>query len=256
MQRDSNIRAISRGLAVLQSINRGGSITMMEISRGADVPYPTACRIVDTLIEEGMIEREPGRKRYRATALVRTLSNGYNLEDDLVAIARPTIVALTTRLAWPISLASRVGNMMMVRDSTHKLTSLTFNNYNPGYTLPLSECSTGKVYLAFCDADERESIFRGLRSLDAPADKMALLLLNSGAPLGRIREQGYATQARNSYTATPGKTSSIAVPLFRDGKIAGAMALIFFAAAFGMREAEERFVGELKAAAEDISAAL
>ena len=71
------IRAITRGLSVLKAINRGGSITMMQIARTSSVPYPTACRIVQTLLHEGMIEREPARKRYRATALVQSLASGY-----------------------------------------------------------------------------------------------------------------------------------------------------------------------------------
>jgi len=59
--------------------------------------------------------------------------------------------------------------------------------------------------------------------------------------------------ARNAYTATPGKTSSIAVPVFRGERIAGALSLIFFAAAMPMREAEARYAGPLKDAAARIS---
>ena len=55
MEKGVPIRAITRGLSVLQAINRGGSITMMEIARSSQVPYPTACRIVQTLLHEGMI---------------------------------------------------------------------------------------------------------------------------------------------------------------------------------------------------------
>jgi IclR family transcriptional regulator, mhp operon transcriptional activator len=256
VERDSNIRSIGRGLAVLQAVNRGGSITMMDIARSSRVPYPTACRIVQTLMSEGMIEREPARKRYRTTALVRTLAYGYQDEDDLVTVARPHIVALCKRVAWPISIATRVGHMMMVRDSTHKLTSLTLANYAPGYTLPLTECSTGKAYLAWCDPEERAQILRGMRELDGPAERMAVLTLHDEKLFEDIRTKGYATQARNAYTATPGKTSSIAVPLFRQDQVVGAMALIFFASAMTMRQAQDAFVKELKTTAEAISAEL
>lgn len=256
MERDGHIRSISRGIAVLQAINRGGSITMMDICRSSRVPYPTACRIVQTLIEEGMIEREPARKRYRTTALVKTLALGYQDEDALVAVARPHIVALCRKVAWPISIATRVGHMMMVRDSTHRLTSLTLNNYAPGYTLPLTECSTGKAYLAYCDPEERANILTGMRELDGPAERMAILTLHDDTLFREIRERGYATQARNAYTANPGKTSSIAVPIFKQDRIAGAMALIFFASALPMRQAQEAFLGELKATAAAISAEL
>lgn len=253
VERDGTIRSISRGLAVLQSINRGGSITMMDISRGAAIPYPTACRIVEALIHEGMIEREPARKRYRSTALVRTLSMGFQDEDGLVAAARPHIVALCQRMTWPISVATRVGAMMMVQDSTHQMTSLTLHNYAPGYTLPLIECSSGKIYLAFCTEEERAGILAGMHKLDGPAERMALLLTSTDTLLADIRRKGYATQARNAYTATPGKTSSIAVPILRQDKVVGALALVFFASAIRMADAEARFVEPLKQTAASIA---
>jgi IclR family mhp operon transcriptional activator len=252
-ERDGNVRAISRGLAVLQAVNRGGSVTMMEICRTAHIPYPTACRIVQTLMDEGMIEREPARKRYRPTALVRTLSFGFQDEGDLVAVARPHIVALTNKLAWPVSVTTRVGPVMMVRDSTHKLTSLTLHNYVPGFTLPIIECSTGKAYLAFCGEEERRGVLQGLRQLDGPAERMAVLLTSNERMLDDIRARGFATQARNAYTATPGKTSSIAVPLFQNDTVVGALALIFFASAVSMAEAEGRFVAALQGTARAIS---
>ena len=234
---DGTIRAIGRGLRVLQAINRGGSITMMQICREARVPYPTACRIIETLIKEGMVEREPARKRYRATALVRTLSVGYQDDNELVGIARPHIVALCKRHGWPISLATRVGHSMMVIDSTHTLTSMTLVNYSPGYTLPIVECSTGKAYLAFCGEEERRSILRGLREIEDPTAQLAALLFHDDTMLQRMRADGYATQSRNAYTAVPGRTSSIAVPLMQGERCRGAIALIFFAAAMPMTKA-------------------
>jgi len=250
------IRAISRGLAVLQAVNRAGSISLMQTSRQTRIPYPTVCRIVQTLLHEGLIEKEPNRKRYRSTALVQSLSSGFQDDSKLVKAARPHIVELTKRVAWPISVATRVGNMMMVRDSTHSLTSLTLSNYAPGYTLPIAECSTGKAYLAYCSDEERESIRSGFRILEGAPDKLGLLLTENGAMIQDIRRKGYATQVRNIYTATPGKTSSIAVPIMHEDRIMGAMALIFFVAGMKMQEAERRYVPELLQTAKAISADL
>lgn len=74
MEKGVPIRAISRGLSVLRAVNVHGALTMMEISNASEVPYPTACRIVQTLVHEGYLERERGRKTYRASALVRELA--------------------------------------------------------------------------------------------------------------------------------------------------------------------------------------
>lgn len=256
MEKGVPIRAIVRGLAVIQAVNRGGSITMMEIARSSQVPYPTACRIVQTLLHEGVIEREPSRKRYRATALVQTLASGYHDESQLVAAARPHIELLCEKLLWPISITSRVGAHMMVRDSTHTMTSLTLNNYYPGFTLPIMECSSGKAYMAFCSDEERAHIVEGLRTIEGAAERMATLLLSQDTLLREIRQNGFATQSRNAYTANPGKTSSLAVPILRNGEAVGSLVLIFFSVAMPLEKAIEQYVAPLRITAQAISLAL
>jgi IclR family mhp operon transcriptional activator len=255
MEKGVPIRAISRSIAVMQAINRHGSLTLMQIAQEAALAYPTTCRIVQTLQFEGLIEREPDRKRYRPTALVHTLSHGFQTDERLVTAARPHIVELTRKLSWPVTVATRVGQRMMVRDSTHGLTSLTFNKYHPGYTLPILECATGRAYLAWCDEDERAMVLEGLRSLDIAdvpgAD--ALPLFENGLLPREVRAQGFATRHRNPYTETPGKTSSIAVPIFDDDQLVGTMTIVFFSIAMKMEQAVETLLPDLKRCADAIS---
>jgi IclR family mhp operon transcriptional activator len=250
------IRSISRCIAVLQAINRHGSLSLNEIAQAAKVPYPTACRIIQTLVHEGFIEREPHRKHYRPTVLVQSLSNGFQSHDRLVQAARSHIVDLTRRLNWPVSVATRVGQNMVVRDSTHALTSLTFSNYYPGYTLPILECASGRACLAFSDPAERKMILDGVRQMPAGVDPHTLAVYQDESALQQIRDDGYASKGRNQHNATPGKTSSLAVPLFENGELVGTLSLIFFASAMKVSEAVSLYIGELKTAAERISADL
>ncbi len=257
MERGVPIRAISRGLAVLTTVNRDGPISMMDIARAAQVPYPTACRIIQTLLHEGLVEKEPHRKRYRVTSLVQTLSTGYQTEDMLVSAAREHIEKLCHDVGWPISIATRVGTRMMVRDSTHKMTSLTFSHYFPGYTLPIAECATGKVHLAFCDDEERAAILEGLKAIGTESSHMGLVLMGDDYMLTKIRKDGYALQIRNVYNADPGKTSSIAVPLFDgENKLIGSLALIFFASAMNGDEAVAKYLKPMQETAEAIAASM
>ncbi|MET0250236.1 MAG: helix-turn-helix domain-containing protein, partial [Sphingobium sp.] len=162
-ERGIPIRSISRALSVLQAVNRGRSLTMMEIAQASGVPYPTACRIVQTLLHEGMIEREATRKRYQPTALVETLAHGFQGHGALVRVAHPHMAALTRDFGWPLSLTTHVGSSMVLRDSTHAQTSLTFNAYFPGFAMPILACAAGLVYLAYADAEERDGILDTLR---------------------------------------------------------------------------------------------
>ena len=248
MEKGVPIRSISRSIAALKAINRHGSLSMMEISKASEVPYPTACRIVQTLLYEGLIEQEPARKRYRPTAMVQTLAHGFQQDDRLVKAARPHIVDLTKRHGWPVSIATRVGRNMMLRDSTHANTSLTFEQYYPGFTLPILDSASGKLSMAFAPEEERLMILKWMR-VSQEIDLQYLATAQASLDVERIRRQGYAVQGRNHFNLTPGKTSSIAVPIFMNGVFEAAMTMVFFVTAMKLEVALETYLEELKAAA-------
>ena len=229
---------------------------MMEIARASSVPYPTACRIVQTLLFEGLIEQEPVRKRYRPTGLVQSLAHGFQGHAGLVQAARPHIVDLTKRVLWPISLSTHVCAKMVLRDSTHALTTLTFNDYFPGYSFPILECAAGLAYLANLSEDERSGILVSLKRLPEHLPMHVLQMIEQGPMVETIRQQGYATRGNNHFTRNPGKTSSIAVPIFEDGRVAGALTLAFFSTAIRMEDAVKQFVPSMQEVAMTISADL
>lgn len=240
--KDQSIRSISRALHVLQAINRHGALTMTQISKIVELPYPTACRIVYTLVGEGVIEREPSRKYYRPTALAQSLSCGYQEQVRLVAIARKHIVALTNETGWPVSIASRVGPLMVIQDSTHGLTAMTFSDYHPGFSLPIGSSAAGMAYLAFTEPEEREHIIKQIKRtaiLGGDASEMNSNLRENN--FNMILEDGYASFIRNPHTKNPGKTSSIAVPLFREDVLVGTMSLVFFSTTLRVVEAFEKY---------------
>ena len=132
----SSNRSVSRALKILQAINRHGSLSMMQIAKMVELPYPTTCRLVNTLVSEGVIERETLRKYYRPTALSQSLSCGYHTHSRMTTIARQHIQELTCKTGWPVAISSRVGAYMVIQESTHALTTQTFSEYTPGYSEP------------------------------------------------------------------------------------------------------------------------
>jgi IclR family mhp operon transcriptional activator len=251
MERSIPIRSVSRGIAVLQAINRGEWLTVMEISKAVDLPYPTTFRIIQTLMHEGLVTCEASCKRYRVTALVQSLALGYADRGSLIELARAPMVALTQKHAWPVSLTTHVGRSMIVRDSTHTLSSLTFSNYAPGYSLPLLECASGHAFLAHVGSEERLGLLAGLEAYERRTP--LLEMFKSERLVRNIRDNGYATWERNPHTPFPGKTSSIAVPLFDRDVVVATLTLIFFASAIPMSEAVRRYADDLKETAREVS---
>ena len=146
---------------------------------------------------------------------------------------------------------------MVIRDSTHALTTLTFNHYHPGFTLPILECAAGLVYLAHVTGAERQDLIRALKLLPRRANAHVLDLIENGSLAQDVRRQGYATRGYNQFTNNPGKTSSIAVPVLdRQGAVLGAITLAFFASATRMNDAVAQFVEPLIATSDAIRAEL
>jgi len=251
VEKTNLIRAVSRSIAVLKSINRQGSMTMMELARAVDLPYPTVSRIVQTLMIEGMLECEPTRKRYRATERVRSLSSGYREDGGLINVARPYLVALTKEFGWPAVLSSRVGSNIVLRDSTHSMTSLVLNNYHPGYTMPILECSPGQMILAHMEDTERVAVLDSLEGVQRRSANFKKF--KEGELALRVRADGYVLNEKNPHTNSPGKTSSFSVPVFTNGRIAATLSVVFFSSAMTSEEAVKRYLARFQVAAADLS---
>lgn len=249
------ILSLVKSIHVIQAINLHGALSLTEIAQSAGIPFPTAYRIVNTLLREGLIEREAGRKRYRATALIQTLSCGFQNHDRLVSVARPITAAFTDRHHWPLTLVTRVGDKMVVRYSTNDRTTLTFNNYFPGWQIPLFASASGQAFLAFAEEDERRRLLDQSQATSAQ-DALMLRQFEDGSAVRRIREQGYAAVSKSHFSANPGKTSSLAVPIFDADTLVGSLAVVFFANAMTLEKAITDLLAPLREVAERIKGGL
>lgn len=252
MEKGVPIRSVSRSISVLQAINRHGSLSMTGIARHGALPYPTACRIVQTLLHEGLIEQEPTRKYYRPTALVQSLAHGFHADHELSSVARPHMSDLTRQIGWPLFIAVRVGTQMVVRESTHAETSLTFGLCHPGFTVPLLGSATGSAWLANMPREEGENLIRwaeDVHGLTRPIDRGDLAAL-----LSRVRAEGFA--ARPCLNDSPNRSSSIAAPILLDGQVVAVLTVTYFYAAMTQAAALERYLSPLIESAKRIGRAL
>ena len=207
---------------------------MMAIARHGKLPYPTAFRIVQTLIHEGLVEQEPVRKRYRPTALVQSLANGYNAQTRIAEIAREHMSDFTREMGWPVFISVRVGTQMVVRDSTHAETSLTFDLCHPGSTVPLLTSATGHALLSTIPEEELDQIVGWITRERPDAGEVEIESLRD--VLAMVRAKGFAAKPCASST----RTSSIAVPIVTDGQAEAVLTLTYFSAAMKQQTAEER----------------
>ena len=221
MSRDVPIRAVSRSLDALKVINRYGRMTLGDIAKEVDVPYVTACRIVQTLVVEGLIVREPSRNHYRPTALVQHLVSGFAHEDDLVRISRPLLLDFTRESGWPVSVSIPIAGDMMMRVSTHASAILLNERCFPGFTQAVASSVPGRLALA-CGA-------------------------------GTMRSGGHLAEDRNGYGLNPRSTSSIAVPVFVKGGFVAALTMTFTTRHLSVARALPQYLPQLQSTAAAIA---
>lgn len=237
---------------MLQAINRLGTARYVDIAKETQIPYPTVCRIIETLIDMGMLEKQRHTRYFRPTSMVQSLSSGYQEDDAIITAASGPMAALCDQVGWPITIATRVGASMVIRDSTHQQTTLTYNHYAPGYALPLLECSVGKAYLAFCGEKELSKICSTLKKLQSENGSARLLLNDPDAFLGQFRQLGYAFHTYNEHNKNPGKTSSLSVPIVIDGEARAAMGLVYFSSSMNTQTAAKKYLNQMRQTVSDI----
>jgi IclR family mhp operon transcriptional activator len=241
MEKGVLIKSVSKSISVLQAINRYGSMSIVGIARDGKLPYPTAFRIVQTLVHEGLIEQEPLRKRYRPTALVHSLAHGYRLESHMADVAHEHMSDFTRRMGWPVFVAVRVGTQMVVRDATHGETSLTFDPCYPGSAIPLLTSASGHALLSTFPGEEVDRLLDWARRehLETP-DISAQALRDL---LAQVQVDGLAAKPCSSST----RTSSLSVPIALEGQRADTvLTLTYFTTAMTRQVAIERFADALK----------
>lgn len=242
------VRALSRGLHVLRVLNECNGATAAEIVRHARLPRTTVLRSLETLSAEGYVVRDTIDDRYRLTVMTRSLAHGFDDEAWVSDIARPLLFQLSREVVWPLSLATLRGTAMMLRENTDHQSPLALQRLPGGHRFSVLGSAAGRAYLAYCDPAEREALIPLLGKSGDSADRIALDRPAVDQMLAQIRGQGYAAVQG----ALP-KEGSFAVPVIANQHAVAAVSLRFIASALTLEDALERYLGRLKAVAEEIS---
>jgi len=249
MESTRPIRALVRGLDALTTLNQRNGATVSEIAQQIRLPRTTTYRILETLTHAGYVYRDPADDRYRLTIMVHRLADGFDDDAWVTQIARPCIDELGKEVMWPVAFASLSGTQMLVRETTDHRSPLAIERFSPGVRLPLLTTAAGRVHLAFCPPEQRESLLEILRRSTSEVDKLAHNRAELDKLLEETRERGYASAV---HTKRVSDEVTMAVPVMVDSKVIAAVVVRFAETAVPFKIAVERFVPKLREAAQRI----
>lgn len=242
-----SVRSLDRGLRLLQAMNRSPHASITQLAREVGIPRSTTYRLLDTLVAAGMVA-SLGGIGYCLTREVRTLSDGF-LDEAWIEAAWVEMLRLSAQLIWPISLFTPEAPTMVIRRTTHELSSLSIDYGMSGRRMPIAETAAGRVYLAFCPEAERRLILDMPGTYAGTTGRLDREILEQRLAL--ISARGFETR----FGGIIAKTGSLSVPILRGRRVLGSMSLVFIAAGFDPDRAIAEFEAPMKAAAARIGAA-
>jgi len=232
----------ARILALIEAEGRPMSIT--ELGRRLDASKGTVRDILETLRSHGLLDRDAQTKHYRLGPQLVRLGASSRGGQDIVAVARPHLVALSDSQRENVVLLLPQGERLLIEEvfqpgdpRTPLLVTAT-----PGRTIPGTAGACGKVMMAWSDAHMR-------LKLRQSAGKPQELL---DAELRETRRRGYAISDEEFAEGVRGVSAPI---LGASGSLIGIVLLSGLVASF-KRERFREVGAATQAAAHAISLAL
>lgn len=248
MGQQSSVRALERGLDIIQLLNRHNGLTVTQVGQLTDLPRPTAFRLLRTLESLGFLFRDTQDKKYRLTLQVRTLSHGYDQEEWIPKVARPIMLDLCKKILWPLALGTITGPHILVRDTTDEISPFAIRRHRGGFQIPLLSTASGSAYLAFCEPEKRDELieFAIKEDVDALSRGGTNLDLYKRS-LDAVRAEGYACMR-----VIEANHNALAFPVLVNGEIFATISARFYPSAMTLQQAVERYTDDMRTAAEKI----
>lgn len=247
------VRALNRGLAILQELNRLGAARPSGLAQATGLDRTTTYRLLATLEEAGLVRISASSDEYVLTERVRTLSEGFTERDRTTQIVTAHLGTLFQKVLWPTDFATFERGAMVIRETTHRFSPYSVHRAMVGQPRPLLTSALGRAALAGASEAERSMMLEIFRAAVPDAVTSASRLEDEVSYLlSDYARRGYGWSVGGS----DGRISAIGVPVRTGTGAAAAINLVFFRTAMSIETAAERFLEALKLCVTKIEADL
>ncbi len=234
----------SRVLALIGAFDeQHRRLSLSELAERAELPLPTAHRLVGELVQWGALSRRPsgeyvvGRRLWDVGLLAP-------VQTGLRQLASPYLHDLYGATLATVHLAVRDGSEVLYLDRLAGNASVPVVSAI-GSRLPMHATGVGKVLLAHAPAEVQSVVLSDLRRITPYTITQPGTLRRQ---LGRVRREGYATTVEEMSLGA----CSVAVPVRVDEAVVAALGIVVPS----LRNDRPRHVAALQVAAQGIGRAL
>jgi IclR family transcriptional regulator, mhp operon transcriptional activator len=254
------VRALNRGLDVLQAIQSAKAASLHDLHLATSLPKPTLLRILKTLIGRDLVWQRIADGAYVASYMFSKRAGAIDEESHLAEAAAPILADLCKRVRWPSILAVPRLDHMIVIETNRPMSYFNYILTAPlGFRINMLRSASGRTYLAFCPQKERAAILARLRNSSRSGDVLARSPAKLNKILAETRTRGYGTRDPDfggHYDQPRSRVddgrNSIAVPVHVGDEIVGCVNLTWMAKVATVKTIAENFLSELGDAARTI----
>lgn len=258
------IRALERGLTVLQMLQMSGAMTLGDLHRLSGIPRATLLRILKTLMKSGVVWQRIADNAYVASYALSEMAGRIDRESQFYEVASPVMERLCNEVQWPsIFAVPRLGHME-VRETNAPRAYFDHIPLGPiGFQISYLRSSVGRAYLAFCEEGRRDAILDHLRRSGRSGDRMAAMPEALEHMFDEVRARGFAyreEQFGGHFDAPRSRSDdgrdSIGVAVRLGSSVPGAINLTWSRRSLDRKTATRLFADKVIRAAEEIAARL
>jgi IclR family mhp operon transcriptional activator len=213
-----SIAALGRGIDVLLALQDRRVASLQDLHQQTGLSKSTLIRILHTLHRKGLVWQRMADGAFLASHRLRSHVE-VNDVDWLVENAAPILETLCRQVSWPSVLSVPKDDHMAVIETNSPRASFDLIVGPIGAKIDMLRSSSGRAFLAFCDAEQRATVLRRLRASVSPAPRTAWDDGWIERIIATTRQRGYGVRADDYVGLYNDDRASLAMPVIVTGTV-------------------------------------
>ena len=215
----NGVQAVERVVQALEILAKEGSVAVGDVAERMGVHKSTASRILGALESHGFVQQSSRRGKYQLGVGLLRVASSIPRRLSLVHAARPVLEDLAQQYGETVNLAVLRNVYAVNVDQAMGLSNVASYNWIGNLT-PLHATSSGKVFLAYMSASEREDLLRRAKLEAFTGRTLTREQLETELPV--IVQRGYAI----THGELEEGLNAVAAPIFgHTGDVIGSVSL-------------------------------
>lgn len=190
ISRGDRTRSLERGIDILRAFKPGADLLGNgELAERTGLARATVSRLVQTLVDSGLLEHDRRRRAYRLAAPVLSLAHAMRSGSPILQLASPLMRIEAEQRKINVCLAVADRDEMVYLESVRYSRRVAWRNVVAGQRVPMELTSLGRAWLAAASGETRRHLMEQFQARRRSGWRALARDIN--AAVASVRENGY-----------------------------------------------------------------